>query len=153
TDPAKLAYAVGELLATPEHYRGENEALVAECFAQRGGCALLAANAIRLAVESEAIKPELQRYAAPDFAGALTAKAFAAAAGRSKRRKAVAAKRKAAARTRARASSGSWKILHGGGGKARRPTENVAARLRASVKDGDFLRIGLELEEWCKFPR
>src|SRR5690606_2106752 len=74
TDADDLERAVYDQLVGSA-YREENERLVGECFSQRGGCAELAAAAIRHAVENESDRPLLQVYAAPDFSSLLLSRA------------------------------------------------------------------------------
>src|SRR5690606_18301738 len=87
SDPSALRRTITEALERPERYRSDNEALVEECFAQRGGCAARAGAAIREALEQDgrhADFPLLRRYAAPDFNSSLAARAYSAACKRHK---------------------------------------------------------------------
>lgn len=139
TRPGELKRHVREL-AHDNPYRDENEALAREQFRQRGGCAALAAEAIRAAVESEPKRPQLQIYAAPEFSPHLLKRAKTAAA---KRQKQLRAARKQAALQQQR-NAGTADV-------AAPAPEKVS--MKALAKAGAFFAAGRKLEQWCSKPQ
>lgn len=84
--PEDLGQAV-DLMATGSHpYMERNEALVAEAFLQRGGCAPIAAEGIRRFLENGASRPPLHIYVAPGIRAMQFEKVFATARSRKRTR-------------------------------------------------------------------
>jgi len=161
TDKGDLRRVVDELV---EHhpYHDVNEALVEECFVQRGGCGALAAAAIREAVEVEPRRPLLQTYAAPDFSALLLSRSVAAAKQRrSKSRKNRLSENGQDAVVKTGIAAGqvpmtAWpmRTTQGErGGQAARKAGAEPVTMKALVKSGRFFEAGLKLEEWSRRPQ
>lgn len=133
SDPSGLRRAVTEMADRPELYKDENESLVRQCFLQRGGCAALASQAIREAVNDDGVipRPPLQRYVGPDL-NVLMAKAYASAQNR-----------------HARQAAGP------GAGKKRSSAKDRARRTKTKsfVRNKTFFEAGSQLEAWRNASR
>lgn len=153
TDPSEFARAVEELVAG-HPFRELNEELVDECFAQRGGGAALAAQAIREAVEYEPQRPLLQAYAAPDFSRLLLSRALTAAAKRRAKARKLGRLKKAAAERRLekkRAAALAAGRPLPAAKKAKKAAKPVS--MKTLAKQGRFFEAGMLLGKWEQAPQ
>lgn len=84
--PKRLPSAIGKALDPDSPWRASNVKLAGSSFAQRGGCAPLAAEAVRRFVAGEIKSPPLHSYAAPSVRNVILKRAYATAQRRAEAR-------------------------------------------------------------------